>query len=205
MLCFCFGSSRQSLKVREVKYIPGDPTITCPVLFKGSRSLLSLVLLYVAYCTLRPYLVRQYLVFCWPCCVMLVGTVLYIHLLVCAGLSLFIISGLYVYVVVCIVYAYNLTKSCGKFCGKSCGKSCGKFCWESSRKFFGKSCRKFCGKSCGKSCGKFCRKSCGKCCRKSCGKLCGKSCRKFPIPIPKPFLKIIFKICNSSRSNSFNL
>ena len=42
MLCFSFGSSRQSLKVREVKYIPGDPAITCPVLFKGSCSLLSL-------------------------------------------------------------------------------------------------------------------------------------------------------------------
>ena len=107
--CFWFGSSCQSLKVREVKCIPRDPTITCPVLFKGSRSPLSLALLYVTYCTLRPYLVRWYLVFCWPCCVMLAGTALYIRLLVCAGLSLFIISGLYVYVVVCVVYMYNLT------------------------------------------------------------------------------------------------
>ena len=40
---------------------------------------------------------------------MLAGTVLYIHLLVCAGLSLFIKSGLYVYMVVCVVYAYNFT------------------------------------------------------------------------------------------------
>ena len=40
---------------------------------------------------------------------MLVGTALYIRLLVYAGLSLFIISGLYVYMVVCVVYAYNLT------------------------------------------------------------------------------------------------
>ena len=40
---------------------------------------------------------------------MLVGTALYVHLLVYAGLSLFIISGLYVYMVVCVVYAYNLT------------------------------------------------------------------------------------------------
>ena len=110
-LCFCFGSSRQSLKVREVKCIPGDPAIMCPVLFKGSRSLLSLAYLYVAYCTLRPYLVRRYFVFCWPCCVMLVGTALYICLLVYAGLSLFIISGLYMYMVVCVVYAYNLTVS----------------------------------------------------------------------------------------------
>ena len=37
-LCFCFGGSRQSLKVREVKCIPGEPAIMCPVLFKGSRS-----------------------------------------------------------------------------------------------------------------------------------------------------------------------
>ena len=40
---------------------------------------------------------------------MLAGTALYIHLLVYAGLSLFIISGLYVYMVVWVVYAYNLT------------------------------------------------------------------------------------------------
>ena len=42
MLLFCLGGSRQSLKVREVKCIPGDPASTCPVLFKGSRSLLLL-------------------------------------------------------------------------------------------------------------------------------------------------------------------
>ena len=41
-LCFSFGGSRQSLKVREVKCVPGDPAITCPVLFRGSRSPLSL-------------------------------------------------------------------------------------------------------------------------------------------------------------------
>ena len=41
-LCFSFGGSRQSLKVHEVKCIPRDPAITCPVLFKGSRSPLSL-------------------------------------------------------------------------------------------------------------------------------------------------------------------
>ena len=40
---------------------------------------------------------------------MLAGTALYIHLLVYAGLSLFIINGLYVFMVVCVVYAYNLT------------------------------------------------------------------------------------------------
>ena len=43
-LCFCFGGSHQSLKVCEVKCIPGDPTITCPVLFKGSHSPLLLAL-----------------------------------------------------------------------------------------------------------------------------------------------------------------
>ena len=42
MLCFSFGSSRQSLKVHEVKCVTGDPAIRCPVLFKGSRSPLSL-------------------------------------------------------------------------------------------------------------------------------------------------------------------
>ena len=42
MLLFCFSGSRQSLKVREVKCVPGDPTTTCPVLFKGSHSLLLL-------------------------------------------------------------------------------------------------------------------------------------------------------------------
>ena len=44
MLCFCFGSSHQSLMVCEVKCIPRDPAITCPVLFKGSRSPLLLAL-----------------------------------------------------------------------------------------------------------------------------------------------------------------
>ena len=38
MLDFCLGSSHPSLKVCEVKCVPGDPAITCPVLFKGSRS-----------------------------------------------------------------------------------------------------------------------------------------------------------------------
>ena len=42
MLLFCLGSSRQRLKVHEVKCIPGDPATMCPVLFKGSRSLLLL-------------------------------------------------------------------------------------------------------------------------------------------------------------------
>ena len=42
---------------------------------------------------------------------MFAGTALSVHLLVYAGLSLFIINGPYVYVVVCVFYTYNLT--CG--------------------------------------------------------------------------------------------
>ena len=41
-LFFYLGSSHPSLKVHEVKCVPGDPTLTCPVLFKGSHSLLLL-------------------------------------------------------------------------------------------------------------------------------------------------------------------
>ena len=41
-LLLCVGGSRQSLKVHEVKCVPGDPATTCPVLFKGSCSLLLL-------------------------------------------------------------------------------------------------------------------------------------------------------------------
>ena len=37
------------------------------------------------------------------------GMALSVHLLVYAGLSLFIINGPYVFMVVCVVYAYNLT------------------------------------------------------------------------------------------------
>ena len=40
---------------------------------------------------------------------MFAGTALSVRLLVCVGLSLFIINGPYLYVVVCILYAYNLT------------------------------------------------------------------------------------------------
>ena len=41
---------------------------------------------------------------------MFVGTALSVRLFVCAGLSLFIIYGPYLYVVVCVFYAYNLTQ-----------------------------------------------------------------------------------------------
>ena len=40
---------------------------------------------------------------------MFAGTALSVRLFVCAGLSLFIIYGPYLYVVVCMFYAYNLT------------------------------------------------------------------------------------------------
>ena len=40
---------------------------------------------------------------------MFAGTALSVRLLIYAGLSLFIINGPYVYMVVCVVYAYNLT------------------------------------------------------------------------------------------------
>ena len=40
---------------------------------------------------------------------MFAGTALSVHLFVCAGLSLFIIYGPYLYVVVCVLYTYNLT------------------------------------------------------------------------------------------------
>ena len=40
---------------------------------------------------------------------MFAGTALSVRLLVYVGLSLFIINGPYVYMVVCVVYAYNLT------------------------------------------------------------------------------------------------
>ena len=40
---------------------------------------------------------------------MFADTALSVHLFVYAGLSLFIIYGPYLYVVVCVFYAYNLT------------------------------------------------------------------------------------------------
>ena len=71
-LCFCVGGSCQSLKVREVKCVPGDPAITCPVLFKGSRSPLSLALalrslLYVASLSHKVVLSVLLAVLCYAC------------------------------------------------------------------------------------------------------------------------------------------
>ena len=71
-LCFCLGGSRQSLKVREVKCILRDPTLMCPVLFKGSHSLLSLALalcslLYVASLSRKAVLNVLLAVLCYAC------------------------------------------------------------------------------------------------------------------------------------------
>ena len=58
---------------------------------------------------LRPYLIRQYLGFCWPCGVILAGTALYVRLRVYMGLSLFIIRRA-LHVSGCMrTYVYNLT------------------------------------------------------------------------------------------------
>ena len=57
---------------------------------------------------------------------MLAGTALSVRLLVYAGLSLFIINRPYVYMVVCVVYAYNLTWG-GLKIGKNMGEPNG-FC-----------------------------------------------------------------------------
>ena len=71
-LLFCLGSSRQSLKVREVKCIPGDPATTCPVLFKGSCSpaVIGLVLhnlLYVPSLSCKAVLSVMVAVLCCVC------------------------------------------------------------------------------------------------------------------------------------------
>ena len=72
MLCFCFGGSHQGLKVREVKCIPGDPAITCPVLLKGSCSPLLLALalhslLYVLSLSRNAVLSVLLAVLCYAC------------------------------------------------------------------------------------------------------------------------------------------
>ena len=43
---------------------------------------------------------------------MFAGTALSVRLLVYAGLSVFIIGGPYMFMVVCVLYAYNLTIHC---------------------------------------------------------------------------------------------
>ena len=108
-LCFSFGGSRQSLKVREVKCVPGDPAITCPVLFKGSRSPLSFCLalgslLYVPSLSHNAVLYVLLAMLCYPCGYGIV------YPSSCLCRSIFVYkSGPCVYMVVCVVYAYNLT------------------------------------------------------------------------------------------------
>ena len=58
---------------------------------------------------------------------MFVGTALSVRLLVYVGLSLFIINGPYVYMVVCVIYAYNLTWG-GLKNGKNVGEP-NRFCF----------------------------------------------------------------------------
>ena len=64
---------------------------------------------------LRPYLIRWYLGFCYPCGVALAGMALYVRLMVYTGLSLFIIRRANVYLVVCVLtritlHLYQLSK-----------------------------------------------------------------------------------------------
>ena len=71
-LCFCLGGSRQSLKVCEMKCIPGDPAIMCPVLFKGSCSPLFIglalrSLLYIASLSRKAVLSVLLAVLCYAC------------------------------------------------------------------------------------------------------------------------------------------
>ena len=74
------------------------------------------------------------------------------------------------------------------------GKSCGKILWEI---VVGKSCRKLLRKILQEILWEILQENLA---GNPAGKSCGKCCGKFPIPISKPFLKVIFKICNSSRS-----
>ena len=71
-LCFCFGGSHQGLKVHEVNCIPGDPAITCPVLFKGFHSPLLLALalgslLYILSLSRKVVLSVLLAVLCYAC------------------------------------------------------------------------------------------------------------------------------------------
>ena len=71
-LCFHFGGSHQSLKVREVKCVPRDPAIMCPVLFKGSHSPLLLALalcslLYIPSLSRKAVLSVLLAVLCYAC------------------------------------------------------------------------------------------------------------------------------------------
>ena len=91
-----------------MKCVPGDPATMCPVLFKGSPlpaviGLMLHSLLYVLSLSCKAVLSAMLAVLCCIC-----GYGIVCPSLVYAGLSLFIMCGLYVNMVVCIVYAYNL-------------------------------------------------------------------------------------------------
>ena len=97
-----------SVKVREVKCVfPGDPANMCPLLFKGSRSLLLLACCYVTYRQSCAYLYRRYLFVWQPCCNSRMGTALFVHLSVCGSIYVYHCQALLVTGCTCI-YAYNL-------------------------------------------------------------------------------------------------
>ena len=81
----------------------------CPVLFKGSRSLLLLACCYVTYRRSCAYLYRRYLFVWQPCCNSLMGTALFVRLSVCGSIYVYRCRALLVTGCTCI-YAYNLAK-----------------------------------------------------------------------------------------------
>ena len=89
--------------------IPGDPATACPVLFKGSRSLLLLACCYVTYRWSYAYLYRRYLVVWQPCCTSRTGTALFVRLNVCGSIYVYRCRALLVIGCTCF-YAYNLAK-----------------------------------------------------------------------------------------------
>ena len=100
-------------------------------------------------------------------------------------------------------------KSCGKFLWENlAGNSCGKFLWEN---LVGNSCGKFLQENLvGNSCRKFLQenlvgKSCGKFLREILLEILWKMLWDIPHTDSKLFLKVIFKIYNSSRSTLFSL
>ena len=89
--------------------VPRDPATMCPVLFKGSRSLLLLACCYVTYRRSCAYLYRWYLFVWQPCCNSRMGTALFVRLSVCGSIYVYHCWALLVTGCMCI-YAYNLAK-----------------------------------------------------------------------------------------------
>ena len=79
----------------------------CPVLFKGSHSLLLLACCYVTYRWSYAYLYRRYLVVWYPCCTSRMGTALFVRLSVCGSIYVYRCRALLVIGCMCI-YTYNL-------------------------------------------------------------------------------------------------